>query len=80
MAADNRYAPFQVSYLLTPTAAVVMPISPASLGTRDHENRRRVHAAEGISTRYDPVRAYRIRGMFEAGHQAAGATGERRGP
>jgi hypothetical protein len=29
-----------------------------------------VYAAEGISIRYDPVRVYKIRGTFEAGHQA----------
>ena len=29
-----------------------------------------VYAAKGLSIRYDPVRVYRIRGVFEAGHQA----------
>lgn len=29
-----------------------------------------VYAAKGLSLRYDPVRVYRIRGVFEAGHQA----------
>jgi len=27
-----------------------------------------VYAARGLSLRYDPVRVYRIRGVFEAGH------------
>jgi hypothetical protein len=27
-----------------------------------------VYAAKGLSLRYDPVRVYRIRGVFEAGH------------
>jgi hypothetical protein len=29
-----------------------------------------VYAAKGLSIRYDPVRVYRVRGVFEAGHQA----------
>ncbi len=29
-----------------------------------------VYAAKGLSIRYDPVRVYRIRGVFEAGRQA----------
>ena len=29
-----------------------------------------VHAAKGLALRYDPVRVYRIRGVFEAGHHA----------
>ena len=28
-----------------------------------------VYTARGVSLRYDPVRVYRIRGVFEAGHQ-----------
>jgi len=28
-----------------------------------------VYTAKGVSLRYDPVRVYRIRGVFEAGHQ-----------
>jgi hypothetical protein len=28
-----------------------------------------VYTARGLSLRYDPVRVYRIRGVFEAGHQ-----------
>jgi len=29
-----------------------------------------VYADKGLSIQYDPVRVYRIRGLFEAGHQA----------
>ena len=29
-----------------------------------------VYTAKGVSLRYDPVRVYRIRGVFEAGHHA----------
>jgi len=28
-----------------------------------------VYTARGVSLRYDPVRVYRVRGVFEAGHQ-----------
>jgi hypothetical protein len=28
-----------------------------------------VYAAKGLSLRYDPLRVYRVRGVFEAGHQ-----------
>ena len=28
-----------------------------------------VHAEPGVSLRYDPLRVYRVRGVFEAGHQ-----------